>query len=375
MTKFAGLVLAGCFFFLVPMAAVKGSPPSAAPARPALTTTAVTATIEQWPVAVTTSGAIVPWQEMVIGAEIAGLRIADILVDVGAVVHRGQLLAQLAARSVEIDLAQQRAVVAQARAALAEARANAKRARHVTESGALPQQQVDQYLAAEESAVANVALAEARLDSQRLRLDQTRIVAVDEGIVVARSATLGAVVSVGSELFRMIRHGRLEWRAEVMANQLAQIQPGQKAYVRLPTGEEIEGVVRMKAPTFDVTNRRALIYVDLPLDPDQRLAKAGMFVHGTIVMGSAAAMTLPQSAVVMRDGYEFVFVIQAGDSTGSPASSQVTRRPVTVGRRMADRVEIVTGLDESAAVAASGAAFLNDGDRVRLVTGADQPAR
>ncbi|MBF0124138.1 MAG: efflux RND transporter periplasmic adaptor subunit [Magnetococcales bacterium] len=330
------------------------------PVRPALTTTAVAAVVEQWPVTVSTSGAIAPWQEAVIGAEIGGLRIAEILVDVGAVVHRGQLLAQLAPKSVEIDLAQQRAVVAQAQAALAEARANADRARHVTSSGALSQQQIDQYLMAEQGALANLALAEARLDGQRLRLQQTRVTAVDDGVVTTRSASLGAVVAIGTELFRLIRGGRLEWRAEIIASQLDSIQEGQPARVYLPNGGVIDGTVRVKSPTLEVTNRRALVYVDLTPQPDGPV-KAGLFAYGIITVGSAPALVLPQSAVVMRDGHDFVFAIHNGE--------QVSKRPVKLGRRMGDRVEVVTGIDTETAVAASGAAFLNDGDHIRLVSG------
>ena len=75
-------------------------------------------------------------------------------------------------------------------------------------------------------ALRSVAAAEARLASKRLQLTYATVVAPDAGVVSARTATLGAVASVGQELFRLIRGNRLEWRAEVTASELARIRPG-----------------------------------------------------------------------------------------------------------------------------------------------------
>ena len=60
---------------------------------------------------------------------------------------------------------------------------------------------------------------------QQLRLRQTRVLAPDNGVISARSATVGAVLPAGQELFRLIRQGRLEWRAEVAAADLARLKP------------------------------------------------------------------------------------------------------------------------------------------------------
>jgi multidrug efflux pump subunit AcrA (membrane-fusion protein) len=103
----------------------------------------------------------------------------------------------------------------------------------------------------------------------------------------------------------------------------------------------------------------ALIYVDLP--SDARGLRAGMFARGEFELGRASALTLPQSAVVLREGFAYVFRIE-GD--------KVAQTKVTVGRRQADRVEITAGLDAGAAVVAQGAGFLADGDSVRVVAGA-----
>jgi HlyD family secretion protein len=219
----------------------------------------------------------------------------------------------------------------------------------------MSEQQITQYLIAEEAAKANLTAAQAALESQRIRLAQTHILAVDDGVVSARGATLGMVVQTGGELFRIVRQGRIEWRAEVTAAQLAQVEPGQEAELRLPGGETVIGRVRIPAPTLDTNTRYGLVYVDVPADSP---ARPGMFAQGIIRLGLSRALSLPESAVVLRDGHSFVFEASEGD--------RVAQRKVETGRRASGQVEILGGLALASRVVASGGAFLNDGDLVRV---------
>lgn len=320
----------------------------------ALTVETLRPETRDWPVTISANGSLSAWQEAVIASEIGGLRVVSLAADVGSEVKRGDELAQLSQDMVQADLALQEARVAQARAALSEAQANGERARELAGKSTLSDQQAKQYLVAEESAKANLAAAEAQLRAQRIRLEQTHIRAVDDGVVSARSATLGSVVQVGTELFRQVRQNRIEWRAEVLAEQLARIRPGQKAQIRVAGGGTLEGVVRMPAPTFDPKTRMALVYVDLPHPGD---ARAGDFARGLIEVGRTQALTVPESAVVLRDGNAYVFEVGEDD--------RVIQHKVATGRRRDGRVEITHGLDARATLVASGGAFLNDGDRVR----------
>jgi HlyD family secretion protein len=174
-------------------------------------------------------------------------------------------------------------------------------------------------------------------------------------VISSRSATLGAVVQTGTELFRLVRQNRLEWRAELMAEQLVQIQPGQKVYIHLSNGEVINGTVRVRSPTIDPDTRKALVYVDLPTSES---ARPGMFVRGEILLGEKEALTIPESALVLRDGYTYVFELDA--------NRRVTQRKVFTGRRANRRVEILEGLDANAVIVATGGAFLNSGDTVLI---------
>lgn len=216
------LILVFCILALLVIGVLLLKPKSAAPApaasRPAsLSVNAITPKRELWPTTVPAQGAIAAWQESIIGTEIGGLRIAQVQADVGDKVKRGQELATLNSDSVAATVRQQEAAVAQARAKLAEAKSDADRARSVQSSGALSAQQIQQYLIAEETAQADLASSQAALESARIDLTRTHILAPDDGIISARTATVGSVVSAGSELFRLVRQGRLEWRAEVAA--------------------------------------------------------------------------------------------------------------------------------------------------------------
>ncbi|HRJ52496.1 MAG TPA: efflux RND transporter periplasmic adaptor subunit [Candidatus Thiothrix moscowensis] len=325
----------------LPLSHAEDKPADVPPTKAALAVTVASPQTQDWNSTITASGALTAWQEAIIASEISGLKITDVLVDVGTEVKKGQELAKLSQASVKAD-------VAQAQARLDEARANATRARSLKTSGALPAQQIDQYLTGE-------AVAQAALEAQQIRLAQTRILAPDDGVIAARTATLGAVVQTGTELFRMVRQNKLEWRAEIAGRDASRIQPGQQAHLTLPGGESVSGEVRMVSPTLDPNTRNAIVYISLPSDSP---AKAGMFAEGAILTGSAKAMTLPQSAVILRDGNYYVFEIGT--------ENKVAQRQVKVGRTAQGQTEITDGVDASARVVVTGGGFLNDGDTVEI---------
>ncbi|MFM2449641.1 MAG: hypothetical protein RIS44_2091 [Pseudomonadota bacterium] len=337
--------------------------PAAAAAKPALTVNVAQAQSGSFPVRISGSGSIAAWQEASVGTEANGLRLNDVKVNVGDVVKRGQVLATFAPDTVQADLAQIRASVAEAEATLAEAAGNAQRARELDASGALSAQQINQYLTLERTAQARLNAQKALLQTQQLRLRQTQVVAPDAGVISARSATVGAVLPAGQELFRLIRQGRLEWRGEVASNDLARINPGMTVNLVGPSGQNVVGKVRMVAPTVDATTRNGLVYVDLPAGTTVR---AGMFARGDFELGSSPALTLPQSAVVLRDGFSYVYTVAE--------NNKVSQVKVQAGRRVGDRVEITGGLNAKDRVVAAGAGFLGDGDTVKVVNSAAAPA-
>lgn len=329
---------------------------AAGQAASALTVNVETLKKETWPQTVRASGAFTAWQEIIVSPETGGLRIAEVVADVGAKVKKGQLMARLADDSLLADRRKQEAAVAQAQANLQQAVSNLRRSKVVGDSGALSEQQLEEYRINETTARAALASAQADLESIKLKLRQTRIVAPDDGVVASKTATLGDVVNAGDELYRIVRQNRIEWRPELDARQLAAIKTGQSARIALPSGERVEGTVRLVGPTLSTDTGRAIVYVSLPVDG---AARAGMFGSGVIELDTKEAMTLPQAAVFLRDGRSYVYVV-GSDQT---AVSHV----VTTGRSRNGRMEVLSGIDARQRVVASGGAFLSEGARVTVI--------
>ena len=326
-------------------------------ARAALTVTAVQPQTNALGLQVSANGNISPWQEAIIGAEVNGLKLLDVRVNVGDVVKKGQVLVTFSSDTARAELLQVQAAVAEAQATLAEASANAARALSLKDTGALSAQQIAQFTTAESTARARIEAARANVTVVQVRLKNSQLTAPDNGVISARAATVGSVVGAGTELFRMIRQGRLEWRAEVTSTEVARIKPGTEATIIAASGTQVQGKVRMVAPTVDAQTRNALVYVDMPQHPD---VKAGMFAKGTFALGSSNAMTLPQQALVLRDGFTYAMRIDG--------NNKVQQVKLQTGRRVGDAVEILQGTQAGERYVGTGAAFLADGDTVRVVS-------
>jgi HlyD family secretion protein len=182
------------------------------------------------------------------------------------------------------------------------------------------------------------------------------------GIVASLNATQGSLVQPGDELLRLIRDSRLEWRAEVPATELARLQTGGPARILAPDGTSVNGRIRRVAPTVDARTLTGLVYIDLPTETTGQPLRAGMFVRGALDLGAAPALTLPQSAVLMREGFAYVFRLEPDDT--------VVQTKVEIDRRLGDRVEITTGLEAATEVVDSGVGFLADGDLVQVAESA-----
>ena len=386
-------VAGGAYYFLAPGRQASAAASAPAAPKPALTVTAALPETTRLPIKLAANGNIAAWQEAVIGAESVGLRLTEVRANVGDVVKAGQVLATFSTDSVQADVAQARASLLEAQATAADAAANAERARGLQSSGALSAQQISQYLTLEKTARARAEAAQAVLGAQQLRGRQTQVLAPDSGVISARAATVGAVAGNGAELFRMIRQGRLEWRADVTSSELGRIGVGTPVSVVPASGGELRGRVRMVAPSVDPLTRSALVYVDLPPMSTARMvasspagaaepalpggrrsapsggsaahevasvgaALPGMFARGEFELGTTDALTVPQRALVVRDGFNYLFRLGP--------DNRVSQLKVQTGRLAGERVEVVSGLPADARIVVNGAGFLNDGDLVRV---------
>jgi HlyD family secretion protein len=329
--------------------------------KPALSVSVTSPSSKELGIKLAANGSVAAWQEASIGAEVNGLKLTEVLVNVGDAVRKGQVIARFSSETLRADLAALQASLAEAQAMEAEAIANAQRALSLKDTGALSAQQIAQYSTQEQTAKARVQAARAQITAAQARLANTTLTAPDSGIISARQATVGAVVGAGMELFRMVRQGRLEWRAEVTSSEIAKIKPGALATVIAASGAQVQGRVRVVAPTVDPQTRNALVFVDIPQHAD---IKAGMYAKGEFNLGNQSALTLPQQALVLRDGFTYAMRIEP--------SNKVTQVKLQTGKRSGDAVEVLSGAKAGERFVATGAAFLADGDTVRVVTAQDK---
>ncbi|MGK5736755.1 efflux RND transporter periplasmic adaptor subunit [Acinetobacter junii] len=324
--------------------------------KAALTVTVVSPEQQNWKQVFTANGNIAAWQEVVISSELSGQRLTRVNVNVGDEVKRGQILAEINSETIRADLAAAKASYAEAQAVLADAITNNKRIQQLKNTGAISAQESTQYQTSQATAQARLDAAKAQIESNQLRLAQTQVISPDNGVISARTATVGSLAQTGQELFRLIRDHRLEWRAEVTTTDLYKLKQGMTAHVISPDPSQpkVTGQVRMIAPVIDPQTRYGLVYVDLPTTQAIRM---GMFVKGEFDLGEKTAITIPQTALLLRDGFSYVFVLDQ--------NNRVTQKKVTTGRRQNDRVEILD-LPLNVKVVSSGTGFLTDGDLVNV---------
>ncbi len=339
---------------------------------------------------VITSGMVAAVEEVQVAPLIEGQPLEALLVDVGDMVEKDQVLAVLSKTTLELQeteafasLASARAGIAQGEAQLIEAGAAEAEARRVADrtaklraQGTAPQAQADNANAAATSAAARVtvavqgleaaraqlALAEARLDNIRLQLNRTEVKAPVAGKVIARNAKIGAVATAaGDPMFVIVRDGELELRADVTETDIQRLSKGQSAQLRaVGMADAMTGKVRLVEPTIDPVSRlgRARIEID-----DEAGLRSGMFVEAEISVADREGLAVPLTAIGTTP--EGASVLRVVDGL-------VERVPVRTGIRDGAFVEILDGLSAGDQVVTKAGAFVRAGDRINPVPFADK---
>lgn len=363
------MLAAGIAFSAFLAACGSSSSPSAGPPAASLVVTSVAPVSRELDQSIAVSGSVSAWQEMSLGVELTGIRATEVLVEVGDRVRAGQPLLRLDSRTLDVQFRQAEAGVTQAQAALELAKANATRGESLVQQGLISSSDSDKLRADLRSAEAQLITAQADRDAARLRLGFATLSAPDDGVISVRSIQPGQVVSAGSELLRLIRRGRLEWRADLAEADLIRVKPGAVVELSGPAGSLIRGQVRAVSPAVDPATRTGLLYADLP-EPGP--LRAGMFAEGRILLGKIPASVVPRESVVFRDGFAYIFVLKPLED-GEPGSAmrRVEQRRVAVGIRQGEVTEILSGLKPGERLVRRGAGFLGNGDVVREVSDAD----
>ena len=319
------------------------------------TVTAATVTMTNLARVVTASGSVSAWEEVPIGAETGGMVATGVFVDEGTYVRQGQILVKLNDALLRAAQRQQAAQVQAAEATLAQQDSALARAQELRERGFLSQASLDSALANQRTAQAQLAAARAVLSQTATQLDQTNLRAPVSGLIVSRSVTRGQIVQAGTELFRVVRDGRLELDAQIPETELALVRAGMGATVVSDQGGETSGRVRIVTSEVNPQTRLGTARVALASGSGLR---PGMFARASIDVGDQPALTIPSDAVVFREGRSGVYVIAANNA--------VRFTPVTTGVRTGGQVAVISGLAANQRVVVQGAGFLGEGDQVTV---------
>jgi RND family efflux transporter MFP subunit len=301
------------------------------------------------------NGSVHAWQDVIISSEVGGYRVAEVLVDVGAQVRKGQRLVTLSTALLEAEVATREAALKQREAELMNAEAALERGRSLSTQNLLSKADLDRLTSEQLAAQARLESARADLETSQLRLQFTEVVAPDDGVITSRTVTVGQIAQAGNEMLRLLRNGRIEWRGEAPETRLNDLAPGQGVNITTADGTPFHGTIRVVAPTISENDRTAIVYVDLPADDRLR---PGMFARGEIAIGTGPAYMVPLESVVSSDGYSYVFVLSE--------DNVVARRRIETGAVHDSAIEVVSGVSSGERIVVKGAGFLKDGDRVSV---------
>lgn len=385
MREFSSLILAG-LLIATPLSAVQAQDAkteAAAPKAPAVTVIVAQKReiIEKLPV----SGSVRPRQEVAVGADVSGLLVTELNADIGDTVKQGDVLARLdtaalmtqsaqfAAQDAQnaASRAQTEAQIVDAEIGVRQAQEQFDRAQKLAKSGVTAAASLDtarnaldsaraklntstQGLAAVEAQAKLIAAQKSELD---LRIQKADVKAPADGLVLARNAQLGAVVSgSGGPLFRLAWTGKFEVIADVPEITLSRVKVGAPTSFTV-TGFDtpLQGVVRLIGPEINSATRLGQVYLTLP---ETAAIKPGAFARGEIELVRRVAVSVPSSALLFRDQEAYLQVVKDG---------VVESRTVKSGARAGGFVEILEGLAEGENVVERAGTFIADGDRVTAV--------
>jgi len=349
-------LLLGMAAVLLSACGTSDAPSGDAAAREAvMTVTATPLTRVELTRTVSMTGSVFAWQDVIIASEVGGYRVAEVFVDVGDRVTKGQRLVAMSKALLEAEVATKQAVLNQRQAELTNAEAALERGKSLSNMNVLSQADLDRLTSEQLASRARLESARADLETSRLRLQFTDVTAPDDGVITSRTVTVGQIAQAGNEMLRLLRNGRIEWRGEAPETRLADLAPGQPVSIATADGTKYLGSIRVVSPTIAAGNRTALVYVDLA--PNDAL-RPGMFARGEIEIGTGPAFTVPLESIVSADGYSYVFVLGSNNT--------VARRRIETGAVQADSIEVVSGIEGGETIVIKGAGFLKDGDLVNV---------
>jgi RND family efflux transporter MFP subunit len=334
------------------------------------------AKVEELPVgaSVQVSGTLAAQDQATVSVKVPG-RLRALAVDLGSVVRKGQLVAQVEQQDYQLRVQQSEAALGQARARLGlapdgadekvdleqtgtvrqaralmdEARKSRERAVALVEQGVIARSEFDAADSAYKVAVSKyqdaveeirnrqALLAQRRteLALARQQLADTSVVAPFDGVVQERKASAGEYLAAGAPVVEIVRVNPLRFRAEVPERDATNVRAGQTVRVTVEGASHgYAGRIVRLSPT--ITEQSRMLVVEAEVTNDGTL-RPGAFARADIVTSdTSTAVTVPSSAIVSFAGIEKVLLVENG---------KAREKSVTTGRRINDMTEVVSGVN------------------------------
>lgn len=301
-------------------------------------------TVQQVVYRLTYTGDIQAVQQAGVYAKVTGT-LEQVYVDMGALVSRGQLLAQIDT----VELAQQRQ---QMEATYENALLLYKRDKDLFEQNLVARQDLD-------NASAALKVAAANYDAARTRLGYAFIRAPFPGYITKRFLDPGAVVSQNNAtLFTLQDIDKLKVIINILEKDIPRIKMGMKGVITVDAfpGKEFTGTIVRFSQAVDQDTRTMAVEIDI--DNKDHLLKPGMFSNVSLAVETHPnAITVPSMAILKDEQGQYLFVVQ---------SDTALRRPVQTGLELNGNTEILSGLSGALPVIVSGQQFARDHSPVRI---------
>ncbi len=334
----------------------------------------------------TVTGSFAAGALVLVTPEVEGLSVTEILAEEGDYVQKGQVLARMSSKEIEIQMLQNRASMARNDAALAQAQnqivqarigedravADLNRTKKLRTSGVSSVEQFDQRQAAYDLASAQLQSAElavevtkadrlgieAQMEELELRKSRSEIKAPIEGYISRRTVQLGGIASASREaMFNIVAQGVIKLVAEVAESDLPKVKVGQKALIAVNgLDKPIEGEVKLISAEVNETTRIGNAHIRVA---DGVRIPLGSFGRAEIALAATKGVALPLTAVTFGEDGPTVQIVKDG---------KVSVRKVITGLVSTTEIEITDGVDAGDAVVARAGSFVRDGDAVTPIT-------
>jgi RND family efflux transporter MFP subunit len=323
---------------------------------------------------VAATGTLAADEQVVLGTKVVG-RLAEISVDLGSLVKKGQSVASIDTKDYQYRLDQsvaalkqarvrlglpadgdddrvdatQTAVVRQAKALLDQAQLNRDRLARLWEQQYVARAELDAAVSAfqvaegryqdalEEVQNRQAVLLQRRSEVELVRqqLTDTVILSPIDGAVVERQASVGEYLAAGASVVTLVRLHPLRLRLSVPEREAASVRPGQPVRVSVDGDSSVyPGTVARLSPAISEQNRTLLIEAEVP-NSGSRLRPGSFAKAEVVIQAGDRVVTVPASALITFAGVEKVLTVRSGKSE---------ELRVTTGRRLGDLVEIVAGV-------------------------------